>query len=248
MVRPLPERANGRCCVIRFGWASIGAGSKRDEGRACCQERTKPLQTSTSPCPSRRPPASSVGSPACGDYRRCTASCRNLRRFACGICAGWREAGGRLRQARQQNMLIYRYFTGATGLEPATSGVTGRSWRFRAERGQAGIPGHSRDFRPDVAGIGGCRRELPGASCGISAGCGVAQSANGAGCARDAMRRLRVEGVARAYVRARGGTRPVGRAVNVADLSRLASRLEGVTERTWYGVLDWRYRGRRVAH
>ena len=27
------------------------------------------------------------------------------------------------------------FFTGATGLEPATSGVTGRSWRFRAERG-----------------------------------------------------------------------------------------------------------------
>jgi hypothetical protein len=26
-------------------------------------------------------------------------------------------------------------FTGATGLEPATSGVTGRSWRFRPERG-----------------------------------------------------------------------------------------------------------------
>jgi hypothetical protein len=25
--------------------------------------------------------------------------------------------------------------TGATGLEPATSGVTGRSWCFRAERG-----------------------------------------------------------------------------------------------------------------
>jgi hypothetical protein len=38
-----------------------------------------------------------------------------------------------------------------------------------------------------LTGIGGCRRELPGASCGISAGCGVAQSANGAGCARDAI-------------------------------------------------------------
>jgi hypothetical protein len=32
----------------------------------------------------------------------------------------------------------YATFTGATGLEPATSGVTGRSWRFRFERGQAG--------------------------------------------------------------------------------------------------------------
>jgi hypothetical protein len=39
---------------------------------------------------------------------------------------GW-KAGGRLRQHRQQNMPICRMFsTGATGLEPATSGVTGR--------------------------------------------------------------------------------------------------------------------------
>src|SRR6266498_2669481 len=37
------------------------------------------------------------------------------------------EAGGRLRQDRQQKMPICRMFsTGATGLEPATSGVTGR--------------------------------------------------------------------------------------------------------------------------
>jgi hypothetical protein len=35
----------------------------------------------------------------------------------------------------KQEMPICRSFTGATGLEPATSGVTGRSWRFRAERG-----------------------------------------------------------------------------------------------------------------
>ncbi len=40
----------------------------------------------------------------------------------------------------QIHMLIYRTFTGATGLETATSGVTGRSWRLRAERGSAGIP------------------------------------------------------------------------------------------------------------
>jgi hypothetical protein len=44
-------------------------------------------------------------------------------------------------------MPICRNFTGATGLEPATSGVTGRSWRFRAERGKAGIPVVSRAFR-----------------------------------------------------------------------------------------------------
>ncbi len=45
-----------------------------------------------------------------------------------GISAGGRrEAGGRLRQDRQQKIGICREFsTGATGLEPATSGVTGR--------------------------------------------------------------------------------------------------------------------------
>jgi hypothetical protein len=32
--------------------------------------------------------------------------------------------------------------TGATGLEPATSGVTGRSWRLRVERGYAWIAGY----------------------------------------------------------------------------------------------------------
>jgi hypothetical protein len=47
-------------------------------------------------------------------------------RIPCGIYAGSREAGGRLRRARQQQMPICRDFTGATGLEPATSGVTGR--------------------------------------------------------------------------------------------------------------------------
>jgi len=41
---------------------------------------------------------------------------------------------------------------GATGLEPATSGVTGRSWRFRAERGSAGISGRSRPFSPARCG------------------------------------------------------------------------------------------------
>jgi hypothetical protein len=52
-----------------------------------------------------------------------------LRGFPCGMRAGSAEAGGRLRPDRQQKMLICREFTGATGLEPATSGVTGRRSR-----------------------------------------------------------------------------------------------------------------------
>ena len=35
--------------------------------------------------------------------------------------------------------------------------------------------------------------------------------------------------------------------MRLADLSRLAARLEGVTERSRDGLLDWRYRGRLVA-
>ncbi len=36
-------------------------------------------------------------------------------------------------------------------------------------------------------------------------------------------------------------------AVALADLSRLAAQLEGVSENSRQGLLDWRYRGRLVA-
>jgi hypothetical protein len=50
----------------------------------------------------------------------------NEKRPGLAGVTGW-KAGGRLRQTRQQKMLICRMFpAGATGLEPATSGVTGR--------------------------------------------------------------------------------------------------------------------------
>jgi len=46
-----------------------------------------------------------------------------------------RRTGGRLRQSRQRKMPICRMFsTGATGLEPATSGVTGRVGHNDAQR------------------------------------------------------------------------------------------------------------------
>jgi hypothetical protein len=50
------------------------------------------------------------------------------------MCAGCLEADDGLRLRRQQNMPMCRTVTGATGLEPATSGVTGRSWYFRGGR------------------------------------------------------------------------------------------------------------------
>jgi hypothetical protein len=51
---------------------------------------------------------------------------------------------------------------GATGLEPATSGVTGRSWHFRHERGSAGIPGRSRPFSPAHCGDRRVPAGIPG--------------------------------------------------------------------------------------
>jgi len=73
-----------------------------------------------------RPPVASAGRPACGipGYDRSPAA--SSGQFARGICAGWEGAGGRLRLSGQHKKLICRCFTGATGLEPATSGVTGR--------------------------------------------------------------------------------------------------------------------------
>jgi hypothetical protein len=35
--------------------------------------------------------------------------------------------------------------------------------------------------------------------------------------------------------------------MKLADVSRLAAQLDGVTERAHDGLLDWRYHGRRVA-
>ena len=50
--------------------------------------------------------------------------------------ANAQKAGGRLRPRWQQKMPICRVFsTGATGLEPATPGVTGRSWWCGDKRG-----------------------------------------------------------------------------------------------------------------
>jgi hypothetical protein len=61
----------------------------------------------------------------------------------------------------QIHMLFCRDFTGATGLEPATSVVTGRSQSCRTGRGSAGITGASRAFQPLPCGV---RRAPAGAS------------------------------------------------------------------------------------
>jgi hypothetical protein len=69
----------------------------------------------------------SAGHLPCGDLRIQAALAGYFR---CGTSAGCREAGGRSRPYARQKMLICRDFTGATGLEPATSGVTGLFYRY----------------------------------------------------------------------------------------------------------------------
>jgi hypothetical protein len=83
-----------------------------------------------------RPPATSAGhtSPGISGYGRLLAAIFRLilARDKCGMKRSRRSLC-------QTHLLICRDFTGATGLEPATSGVTGRARRFRAERQSAGI-------------------------------------------------------------------------------------------------------------
>jgi dienelactone hydrolase len=67
-----------------------------------------------------------------GDYRLRPASCGDFTPIPPRDLRGMKRSR---RSLCQIHMPICRTFTGATGLEPATSGVTGRSWRFRAERG-----------------------------------------------------------------------------------------------------------------
>jgi hypothetical protein len=100
---------------------------------------------------------SRLGAAPCGDFRLILArDLRGMKRSRRSLC--------------QIHVLICRTITGATGLEPATSGVTGRSCYSRVGRGQAGIFPVSRTSVHLLAGIRGRRRELAAASCGMSAG------------------------------------------------------------------------------
>jgi hypothetical protein len=82
--------------------------------------------------------------------------CRQVQRGAANDEA-WSEHTG---LSRQPNTLICSGSeTGATGLEPATSGVTGRSCCYRAERGMGGDLPRKQGFAPlslrGFAGAGG---------------------------------------------------------------------------------------------
>jgi hypothetical protein len=80
-----------------------------------------------------------------GDYR--------LRRLLAPILSRMsaRDLRGMKRSRRALLKYICRFaelLRERRGSNPATSGVTGRSWRFRAKRGWAGISGTSRPFSP----------------------------------------------------------------------------------------------------
>jgi hypothetical protein len=104
----------------RKGFARHGmrAGSEPDRH----QRRRKALQTRLFSIRSRGDLRSSwPGQLSCGGQRLRPASCGDSRAGVLGM----KHAGGRLRVAGKHNMLIWRAFTGATGLESTTSGVTG---------------------------------------------------------------------------------------------------------------------------
>jgi hypothetical protein len=92
----------------------------------------------------------------CGMEAQCRCLARTKSRFKtetpvrdlCGMRGGRRSSAG----AGNKRRRFAGYFTGATGLAPATSGVTGRSARFRSRRGWAGIPGASGAFRTSPCG------------------------------------------------------------------------------------------------
>ena len=112
-----------------------------------------------------------------GDLQRFFTRCLSVATVSCCPFAA-RKRHARVCPDNKTCYLQALRETGATGLKPATSGVTGRSWRFRAERGSAGIPPKSGTSDPAVAGIGGEGRELAATSCGMSAGCGFVSTDN----------------------------------------------------------------------
>jgi hypothetical protein len=117
------------------GHAAQGADDARALRR--CRARLRPFGRSLGEADDdrhgRRAPRQSTrraarrGRPSRTTSGRCRAACAN---------APLAERADR--EAPRPLEALVATFTGATGLEPATSGVTGRSWRFRFERGQAG--------------------------------------------------------------------------------------------------------------
>jgi hypothetical protein len=158
----VPELAPHRAFTGKVCWQKTGqhganysqngharAGSARDDRRQWAPLRPQPGART---CPFAAPFAAPAG------------DC-----FARGINAGDRlEAGGRLRLDRQQTIQICRVFsTGATGLEPATSGVTGRrSGRLLGPQWWAmvGVVLLENGLQSVGEGVGGADAEAPEAA------------------------------------------------------------------------------------
>ena len=125
------------------------ARSARDGSQGRCLVGQDPLQIGLF-CVGRRDDLRLFGRryrlrelPALADY---------LRGFSCGMCAGSPEAGGRSRLGERTKRSMCRDFTGATGLEPATSGVTDRKRPSGPVPRHAGTRRESRAFHPLLTG------------------------------------------------------------------------------------------------
>ena len=100
------------------------AGSVRDSVAACCLGRRNACTHAAPGSLVNRPPARWAGRPFAGisGYDRLPAGIPG--RLACGIYAGCEESR---RSNGDRRCGFAGILAGATGLEPATSGVTGRS-------------------------------------------------------------------------------------------------------------------------
>jgi hypothetical protein len=111
----------------------------------------------------RRPPVSSAGRPACGNYRLHTASCGDSRPIRVRDIRGIRETGAAYADTQSTEDADLQGFPEATGLEPATSGVTGRNGRSTRDDAIRRRATETR-MAPGLAGGGphGCAARGPG--------------------------------------------------------------------------------------
>jgi hypothetical protein len=107
----------------------------------------------------------------------------SLRRFQADSGAGSARDEKKPAVVMSNTHPICRAFTGATGLEPATSGVTAGLGASGLGRSGRGLPARAGLFAGWLAGIAGRSRELSATSRGMSAGWSVV-STESTGCVR----------------------------------------------------------------
>jgi hypothetical protein len=103
------------------------AGSVWDGHRSCCLQGRSAANRALLLRPTQRPPVRSAGRLRCGDYRLSAASGGDRRPIlVTGSARDEKARRSNTSVAGDKRCRFTGAFTGATGLEPATSGVTGQ--------------------------------------------------------------------------------------------------------------------------